>query len=299
MDGYITAAAVIGAATGAALLTAWSTRKGRISEFRQVWINELRSDIAQFLGATRQYRDAPPGERREQLRYKADVIYNRIELRINPRQNRNKEQDDKFLAALKLLFKKPPDGSSDETKGKADKKWHSRFNCAMSRARELLKREWQVTKSPLLAGAGRVGNGEARNVGGRLAGWARGWFPALGLTVAVAAAIVALVQLGDTKRAVALGSFATIREGYSAPKTQFYAYAFENSERLLEDRGEINFDVVMRMYTQEYLRSIEFVAAAYASGLLDEEARRFVTKYVKEDIEDLLLCFYSEDERGH
>ena len=209
------------------------------------------------------------------------------------------------MKVLEALLKKPPKGASQEAK--ADKEWHRQFDCAMSRGRELLKREWEVTKSPLLGKNGRGREADTKEIGTLLATWLRGSLSVLGLTVAVAAAVVALVQLGDTKRAVALGSFAMIREGYSVPKTQFYAYAVENRHRL-QGESAGNVAIVMRMYTQEYLRSIEFVADAYmrgnssalwvhsvTGGLLDEEARRFVTEYVKEDIEDLLLCFYRED----
>ena len=114
MDVLVTGGAVIAAATGSAWLTAWATRKGRISEFRQKWINELRADVAAFLGAVRRYRDARGSEPGEAARYEADQIYNRIELRINPRQNSNKEEDDKFLKVLEALLKKPPKGASQE-----------------------------------------------------------------------------------------------------------------------------------------------------------------------------------------
>ena len=293
MDIYITAAAVIGAATGAALMTGWFNRRGKISEFRQKWINELRADVAEFLGAMRRYHDAESNAAVEELRYEADTIYNRIMLRINPRQSRNKKQDDEFLEALKALLKKGPEGSlSDE---EAEKKWHNQFDRAMCQARELLKREWEVTKSPLLAGAGRgQGIGRAGQARGRMAGLARTLLPALGLSIALGAAIVALAQLGDTKRAVSLGSFAMVREGYSVPKMQFYEWLFENGEQLATDNPEPHIRLLTQMYAMEYLRSIEFVAEAYVRGLLDEQARRFVTGYVKADIEHLLFCFYRE-----
>ena len=156
---YVTASAVILAATGSALLAGWFTRRAKISEFRQGWINDLRSDIADFLSAMRRYHqthedtslrsDAREEELRK-LRHEIDPIYNRIVLRINPRKSRNKKQDDEFLDACGALFK-------TSLPEKYDCKWQERLNSALTQARELLKREWEVTKNPLLTRLGPRG----------------------------------------------------------------------------------------------------------------------------------------------
>ncbi|MCY3838520.1 MAG: hypothetical protein OXH09_07765 [Gammaproteobacteria bacterium] len=68
-----------------------------------------------------------------------EPIYNRIELRINPRWNIHKNEDHAFLKSLRALTKSPP--------LEPDPRWPDNMAKAMQQARELLKREWEVTKS--------------------------------------------------------------------------------------------------------------------------------------------------------
>ena len=158
----------------AALVAGWIAYRVKIAEFRQRWINELRSDIADLLGNSLRYhrtRDrlysnkastsyeasvnqetpAEPDEEADQtlrkLEEKMDPIHNRNELRINPRENAHMHQDCAFLTALKNLHKSPP--------LEPDPDWPAKLEMAMDEARELLKREWETTKSLLPDGLKR------------------------------------------------------------------------------------------------------------------------------------------------
>jgi hypothetical protein len=88
----------------AAVTAAWLTRLLKISEFRQAWINALRDDLAAYLGATQKWFHAySRGEEEWKLfsmGNEASVILYRIKLRFNPNENKFKQQDDDFLAAL-------------------------------------------------------------------------------------------------------------------------------------------------------------------------------------------------------
>lgn len=153
----------------AAGLAGWYAYQAKIAEFRQKWINELRSDIADLLSYARRYHlardsifpaaglacpatsdaaqdpedDQPPDESAlRELEHEMDPIYNRIELRINPRNNLYRSQDLAFLNTLKHLLRDLP-------ARKQDPRWPAKLEAAMAAARELLKREWEVTKSPL------------------------------------------------------------------------------------------------------------------------------------------------------
>lgn len=151
------AALVAGAAV---LAVAWISHSAKISEFRQAWINDLRKDISDYVGiAERWFRkwdeinlmpmDIKEGLERDKLfpiANEARVILRRIRLRFNPRENQHKAADDRFLESLVGLLnpgKVPPPGSEFQ--------WHKLADDAVEQAREILKREWQVTKRfPLL-----------------------------------------------------------------------------------------------------------------------------------------------------
>ena len=122
----------------------------------------------------------------------------------------------------------------------------------------------------------------------------------LGVIAAMAAAIFSLVQLIDTKRVMSLNSFMAIKEGYSAPKMQFYSWmsnlamVWDLDDQKREPKNKDYIKFLTRMYAIEYLRSIEFVCNAYLQGLLGDEARQFVESYVKGDIE-FLVIFYAKE----
>lgn len=149
-------------AIAAAILAAWSTRQSarvshtaKISEFREKWLNELRRDIADYVGAAavvyrkwEEINDLPSDEKgrreREELfpvANAARVILWRVRLRINPRENKNKLEDDAFLTSLLDLM----------DPGKVDPQnpewfWHQRADASVEHGREILKREWEVAK---------------------------------------------------------------------------------------------------------------------------------------------------------
>ena len=116
----------------------------------------------------------------------------------------------------------------------------------------------------------------------------------IGFVVAVIAALIALVQLAETTRAISMESLASIKEGYSGPKTHFYVWTLANAKRLDPDEAEYDpiVEIAAQISAMEYLRSIEFVLEAYRQELLGDEAEDFVVQYVKADVENLLLCFY-------
>ncbi|MBB3122477.1 hypothetical protein [Pseudoduganella violacea] len=134
-----------------AIVAAWLTRRTKISEFRQEWINELRADIAAYIGAADRWmtarnelNEAPHTERQqmapnaEKLSNEARVILHRIELRINPRKNKFEDADKEFLSSLwKLLDPSALPGTS----------WRALADNSVRLGRELLKREWEVAKN--------------------------------------------------------------------------------------------------------------------------------------------------------
>jgi hypothetical protein len=151
------------AAVIAAVISGRVSRSIKISEFRQAWINDLRKDVADYVGAAhewvRKYEQInvlESDKQEEKMRMeredllpihnKALVILSRIKLRFNPRKNPYKKDDDEFLSALNNLLNPgklvPSDVSPLETS------WLKLSNEAVEAARSILKREWEITKQP-------------------------------------------------------------------------------------------------------------------------------------------------------
>jgi hypothetical protein len=151
MEKFLPLALWSGVATAlGAVVAAWLTRRTKISEFRQAWINDLRKDIADYIGASDRWMGARdelnsathkerqnlvPGA--QTLSNEARVILHRIELRLNPRENRYRQDDEIFLDSLKALL---------DPQAAAAKPWRELADDAVMLGRELLKREWEVTK---------------------------------------------------------------------------------------------------------------------------------------------------------
>jgi len=132
----------------------------KLAEFRQTWINDLRKDIADYIGLCRKwmrtYDDSDDNlygfEMSDKKQKSKDmfsiandalVVLWRIKMRINPRENRYKLQDDQLIEALGDLLnpgKLTPTGSDLEAA------WRKRAESAVDQSREVLKREWEVTK---------------------------------------------------------------------------------------------------------------------------------------------------------
>ncbi len=148
-------AAVITAA--ASFTSAYISHEIKISEFRQAWINDLRKDIADYTGAAekwfQKYNEINPHKTehdiwvrriREELipiANEANVLLRRIRLRINPRDNSNKVADDEFLQSLANLI----DPQKLDHRHLVSS-WEKLTGDAVERGREILKREWEVTK---------------------------------------------------------------------------------------------------------------------------------------------------------
>ena len=145
------AAAIITAV--AATTAAWISRSIRISEFRQKWIDELRSDISSYVGVAEKWfrkwdeigvLSGDEKETREHdelfpIANEARVIVRRIRLRFNPEANPSKDEDEEFLKNLVDLI-------NPGTLLPEKILWDSMADRAVQNARRILKREWEVTK---------------------------------------------------------------------------------------------------------------------------------------------------------
>ena len=135
------------AAVTSAFIAGGMTRRAKVAEFRQAWINELRADISDYLAGLERYRVAyessDDGERRESRIESAKdeirPVFYRIVLRMNPWPNANQKADEEFLGALKAVVDAKALPGRDEG-------FDGRVQAAVTQAQDLLKREWEVTK---------------------------------------------------------------------------------------------------------------------------------------------------------
>jgi hypothetical protein len=128
-----------------ALVTQFVSSRLKISEFRQRWIEELRKDIADYLGATQRhfmaYAENQEPWKLFKLGNESSVIFYRIKMRINPNENKFKKEDDEFISSLERL--RSPEGIDQMM---AEHHWAEASEILLLSARKLLKREWDVTK---------------------------------------------------------------------------------------------------------------------------------------------------------
>lgn len=137
---------------GAALIA----RGVKISEFRQLWIDEIRNDISEYISKAHEWIDIYLAFNKEttleekqkmmpkldRLKYEALHIHSRICLRFKP----NDEKANKLLEHLLYLL----DPSKLVTeKGDMYLSWREISDNAVLEARFLLKEEWEHTKNPL------------------------------------------------------------------------------------------------------------------------------------------------------
>lgn len=151
------------AAVVAAVISGRISRSIKISEFRQAWINDLRKDVADYVGAAHkwvrkyeQINDIEPDRQVEKNRMEREellpihnealVILSRIKLRFNPRKNQYKKDDDDFLTALDNLLN--PGKLAPSSMSPLETSWLGLANEAVEKARAILKREWEITKQP-------------------------------------------------------------------------------------------------------------------------------------------------------
>ena len=153
-------------AVAVALIAPMVAHAIKLADFRQAWINDLRKDIADYIGLcgkwVRVYDDlnelndqAKEAESKElfSTATEALVILWRIEMRINPLENKFKQEDDSLIASLRDLLNPgaiPPSDASDLVP-----KWRGLAEIAVGRARAVLKREWEVTNSTESQNRGR------------------------------------------------------------------------------------------------------------------------------------------------
>jgi hypothetical protein len=145
------------AAVVAACIAAWISRSIKVSEFRQEWINDLRKDIADYVGLAERWvrkyeeiNDINPNDPRREVKERDElfpianetsVVLRRIRMRFNPRPNRHKIEDDDFLQSLADLL-----NPGKLTPQQSYASWSVLASSAVEMAREILKREWEVTK---------------------------------------------------------------------------------------------------------------------------------------------------------
>lgn len=152
------AIAILTGGIGAAIVAGWISHRTKISEFRQSWIDGLRRDIADFTGAAQRWcrsyiytnsdRATKDALKLNEISSDAWVIFRRIQLRLNPRDNRYKKDDDAFLVSLKDLLDPAKLGPEQQN---SEFYWNQLADNAIEKGREILKREWEVTKWPIKA----------------------------------------------------------------------------------------------------------------------------------------------------
>ena len=154
----------------ALLAAAWISHSIKISEFRQAWINDLRKDIADYIGASdlwmRNYDEInfKPSDIKDAVERNvlfptgntARTILWRIKMRFNPRKNEFGTEDDRFLQSLENLLNpgaRAPRGGNPT--------WSQLASDAVDQASEILKREWEVTKRfPLFSSVSQPRKGD-------------------------------------------------------------------------------------------------------------------------------------------
>ncbi|HEX4371250.1 MAG TPA: hypothetical protein VH019_07875 [Rhizomicrobium sp.] len=162
--------AVLGVGSIVAAFIGW---RASISNHRQAWINALRDDLATFLRdletihviVDRQFRNVAENVQNEEDRKAARVailfVYWRIVLRLNRRQKPHTDLRDK-LDALMTVASRTPDRTKIED--------------AIDLARQVLKREWDVTKYGSMATPIFWFKEAIHGRAGRSMNWAKGLF---------------------------------------------------------------------------------------------------------------------------
>ena len=153
----IAASIAAGAAYIAARTAATISYSNKIAEFRQAWIIALRSDIADYVAAAELWfwkwdelnsilNSEEKGRRildeATPLSVAARTILNRIRLRLNPRENADKPEDDRLLKSLDDLL-----SPAIQDPLNAESSWRKTSDAVVEQAIEILKREWQKTKA--------------------------------------------------------------------------------------------------------------------------------------------------------
>jgi hypothetical protein len=145
---------VAGGVVAAALIA----KEVKISEFRQVWINELRADIAAYMAyickadkwinsyiafntAQDQEKKRVMANGLDKIKYGCFQVLRRIEMRFKP----DDERGNALIQNLRDLL----DPAKSSVLPASKSKWVDLADSATAQARALLKEEWEVTKNPL------------------------------------------------------------------------------------------------------------------------------------------------------
>ncbi len=133
---------------------AFIARGVKISEFRQAWIDGLRSDISEYIRKAHEWIDlyidfnsetdqkvkSDKATKLDRLKYDALHIHSRICLRFKP----DDEDANKLLSQLLDLL-----DPSKLTPNNQYSSWRDISSNSVLAARVLLKEEWETTKNPL------------------------------------------------------------------------------------------------------------------------------------------------------
>lgn len=129
-------------------------REVKISEFRQAWIDGLRTDISEYMCKAHEWMDlyvvfnAETSQKEkdamrpklDRIKYDSFHVLRRVEMRFKP-------NDDKANNLIKKLLDLLDPGAF--SLNSPESAWRKLADEAVSQARCLLKEEWEVTKNPL------------------------------------------------------------------------------------------------------------------------------------------------------
>lgn len=131
----------------------------KVAEFRQAWINDLRKDVADYIGLCRKWiriyerlNECNDQKKKHEIEGNelfptatdALVIFWRIDMRINPLPNKFKERDDAFIASLRALL--GPGPPLAEKLADTETRWRKLAEEAVQHSKLVLKGEWEVAK---------------------------------------------------------------------------------------------------------------------------------------------------------
>jgi hypothetical protein len=140
-----TAVSVFAALGFGTIVAAMFTRWNSVSQLRQAWVNDLRSEIADFFNAIEGVLEVTaqgsPVSEFGARRSKALHLYRKVQLRLNMREKKHRELNKRLTGLLAINSAKPQD----------------RVDAAVLSARMVLKEEWERTKyGPFLKVARRL-----------------------------------------------------------------------------------------------------------------------------------------------
>lgn len=129
-----------------------------ISAKRQVWIDELRKEVAEFLTLVARLeelrRPAPNLPLQDEKRNFEDIaeankrgteLGIRIKLRLNPKEDEHNEFV-RLLGALAAVCKDPPENETEEQRHEAQRQFGVARDAVIEHLQTILKHEWERVK---------------------------------------------------------------------------------------------------------------------------------------------------------